>query len=757
MRAVNLPRLSRTLGLTLGMFVVFAATFVAYVWSEKQIDRANAVRLQSYRLADELRQSSDDLTRMVRTYVVTGDPIYKWHYQEILDIRDGKKPRPLLYQDIYWDLVLTDDKRPRAFALAVPLLELMRQAGFTPEEFARLAVAKANSDALTRTEFYAMELVEPGSASPEIDRGRAIGMLFDATYHDAKAGIMEPISAFHRMVDQRTLEAVEIATAHAERMRAVFVVFGLMLVSLLWSVRRKLHDILGGSVNELHARITHLGGGHFDSAIPVAEGRENSVLGWLSETQVNLARIDTQRRHAEEQVSSRTNELHDSVREHKLAAERVEYLAYYDSLTSLPNRGMFSKLLNQAIALARRDGRRLAVLFLDLDHFKNINDTLGHEAGDMLLEEVAGRLRACLRESDIVARLGGDEFVVLLPALQDPAYIERVARKILDAIGRSFVILGHEFVVTASIGVSSFPADGLDEQALMKNADIAMYKAKADGKNNFQLYSEELDRNSVDRLALESSLRLALERGEFEIHYQPKIDAQSAAIAGVEALLRWKHPSLGVMAPAKFLAIAEETGLIVSIGKWVLGTACAQSVAWGNAGLPALTMAINLSRRQFNDDGLVRDITSILGEVGMKPGLLELEVAESTVMQDVEKAVATLKAFRQAGVRVAIDGFGAGYLSLTNLSKFPIDTIKIDGSFVRGLTDHVENRRIADAIIAMGRTLSLTVIAEGVETKEQADFLRERACDELQGFYFSKAVTADEFAQLLETQGSLAA
>ena len=728
-RTANLSRFTRNLGLTLGMFVVFAATFVLYAWSEKQVDVANAARFRSYVLADELRQSSDDLTRMVRAYVVTGDPIYKRHYQEILDIRDGRKPRPITYQDIYWDLVLANDQRPRPFGPAIPLLELMRQSGFTPEEFAKLEEAKANSDALTRLEFAAMALIESADASTGANRADAARMLFDAAYHHAKRGIMRPISEFYQIADRRTLAAVEDATNHAARIRLAFVVFGVLLVALLWSVRRSLHQILGGTVNELQVRIAHLGSGNVGPVIPVTRGMENSVLGWLSETQINL----------------------------KVTAERVEYLAYYDSLTTLPNRGMFSKLLNQAIAFARRDGRQLAVLFLDLDHFKNINDTLGHEAGDLLLQEVARRLRGCLRESDAVARLGGDEFVVLLPALQDPAYVEVVAHKILDAIGGSFEVLGQEFVVTASIGVATFPKDGLDEQAFMKNADIAMYQAKAEGKNNFQVYSEALNANSFGRLALESNLRRALEQDEFQIHYQPKMDAQSVAIVGVEALLRWQHPQLGVVAPGKFLEIAEETGLIVAIGKWVLRAACAQNVAWQESGLPALTMAINLSRRQFADEGLLRDITAILGQVGMRPELLELEIAESTIMHDVDKAMVTLKAFRELGVRVAIDGFGAGYSSLTNLSRFPIDTIKIDGSFVRGLSDHVENRRIADAIIAMGRTLSLTVIAEGVETKAQADFLRERACDELQGIYFSKAVAADQFAALLAAQLPLAA
>jgi len=449
--------------------------------------------------------------------------------------------------------------------------------------------------------------------------------------------------------------------------------------------------------------------------------------------------------------------LQQEVIQHQIAAERAEYLAYYDSLTALPNRSMFSKLLNQAIRLARRDGKQLAVLFVDLDRFKNINDTLGHEAGDLLLQEVGKRLQGCLRESDTVARLGGDEFVVLLPALHDAADAAVVAHKILAATSKSFVALGQEFRVTASVGVSTYPKDGDDEQSLMKNADIAMYQAKEEGKNNFKFYSLQMNTNSFERLALESSLRRALDHGEFQLHYQPKIHAHRSQIVGMEALLRWQHPELGIVAPTKFIPIAEETGLIVSIGKWVLKTACAQNVAWQQRGLPHLHMAVNLSRRQFSDEGLLRDVTSILEETGMSPDLLELEITESTLMHDVDKAIRTLKAFRDKGVRLAIDNFGTGYSSLSNLKQFPIDTIKIDGSLIHDLSDHAENRGIAEAILAMGRNLSLTVVAECVETKAEADFLREHACDEFQGFYFSKAVTADKFAKLLEAATTTAA
>ena len=439
--------------------------------------------------------------------------------------------------------------------------------------------------------------------------------------------------------------------------------------------------------------------------------------------------------------------------ETKLAhAKRVEYLAYHDGLTGLPNRSLFSKLLSQSISEAHRYHKQLAVSFLDLDRFKQINDTLGHEAGDQLLQEVANRLRGCVRDSDTVARLGGDEFVVLLPDLGDGKYAAIVAQKILTVIARPFMLIGQEFRVTASIGISAYPQDGLDEQTLTKNADIAMYQAKSEGKNNFQFYSEKLNANSLARLTLESSLRHALERNEFRLHYQAKRDIVSSRVTGMEALLRWEHPDLGVVAPMQFIPIAEETGLILPIGKWVLKTACLQNVAWQRQGLPALSIAVNLTARQFRDDQLLVDVSSILAETGMDAKLLELEIAESLLTHDVENTLRILTGIKALGIRIAIDDFGTGYSSLATLQRFPLDTIKIDRSFVRDIAGGVDDTGLADAIIAMGKSLSMTVVAQGVETKAQADFLRVHACDELQGFYFNKPMPAKDFTQLLVEQ-----
>ena len=411
---------------------------------------------------------------------------------------------------------------------------------------------------------------------------------------------------------------------------------------------------------------------------------------------------------------------------------------------------MFMQLLGLSIETARRYGRTLAVLFIDLDRFKVINDTLGHEAGDVLLREIGVRLRECLRAADVVARLGGDEFVVLLQEV-DQARAAAVSRDILGVVMKPVVILGQECRVTASVGICLYPDGGQDDQSIMKNADMAMYLAKEEGKNNFQVFTSGMKPQSIERLSLETNLRRALELNELSLHYQAKLSFKSGEITGVEALLRWHNPELGSVSPVRFIPLAEETGLIVPIGTWVLRTACAQTVAWQKEGLPPVCLSVNLSMRQLADEGLVSEIESVLAETGLAPELLELEVTESTIMHNAERAVRVLTAIKQLGVRLAIDDFGTGYSSLAHLKRFPIDTLKVDRSFIREVANDAEDRAIAEAIIAMGKTLSLTVVAEGVETPEQQAFLSDRHCDEMQGYHFSTPVAAQDFAELLRS------
>jgi diguanylate cyclase (GGDEF)-like protein len=426
-------------------------------------------------------------------------------------------------------------------------------------------------------------------------------------------------------------------------------------------------------------------------------------------------------------------------------ARNVEYLAYHDNLTGLPNRALFSRLLYRQIQHAHRYKKQLALMFLDLDRFKEINDSLGHEAGDDLLKKMGRRLGESLRESDLVARLGGDEFIILLPEITEETQVTTVAGKILAAVAKPFTLAEQEFRITISIGIAMFPADGEDEQTLMKNADIAMYHAKEGGKNSFRFYSEKLNTDSLERLSLESGLRNALENNEFRLFYQSKQDMATGRMTGIEALLRWQHPDLGLISPMQFIPLAEENGLIIPIGRWVFKTACRQNLAWQARGFPKLSMAVNISRRQFFDEDFLKDVGDALQESQMAPELLELEITESVLMHDMDRTIGILKELKQMGVRVAIDDFGTGYSSLSKLREFPLDTLKIDGSFIQNMIPHAEIKNLTTALIDLGRSLGFTVVAEGVESKEQADLLRTHSCDQFQGFYINKPMPPEEF------------
>jgi diguanylate cyclase (GGDEF)-like protein/PAS domain S-box-containing protein len=438
------------------------------------------------------------------------------------------------------------------------------------------------------------------------------------------------------------------------------------------------------------------------------------------------------------------------ITERKQAEERVRHLAHFDELTGLPNRSMFNQRLGHALARARRAGDPLAILFIDLDRFKNVNDTLGHEAGDRVLKEIAQRLRGCLREVDTVSRLGGDEFVVLIEGPPQPANVADVAQKILAAVARPVLLESQEFHLTASIGISTCPGDSDDLQGLMKNADIAMYRAKEQGKNNFQFYSAQINVHTLERVALESDLSHALERNEFLLHYQPKVDIGSNRIVGMEALVRWQQPGKELIPPAQFIPLAEETGLIVPIGEWVLKTACLQNKAWQDQGLPRLRMAVNLSPRQFAHESLLHDVARVLNETGLDPAWLEFEITESMVMRDPEHAVTLLRGLKAMGIHLSIDDFGTGYSSLSYLKRFPLDSVKIDRSFIRDVPGDGDDAAITQAIIAMAHSLRLGVIAEGVETEEQLHFLRVNGCDEMQGYHFSGPLPEDRFLRLLQ-------
>ena len=1032
---------SRSLWLAVGLLIVLAIAFIFYVRAEKQIDRANESRHQSYLLADELRQTSDDLTRMARSYVVTGDAHYKTHYQDILAIREGTKLRPVDYQSIYWDLVLPDQPPPHPDSkLAVPLLALMRQAGFTSAEFVKLAEAKANSDALTATEFAAFQLIE--AAPTEANRLRARILLNDEAYHRAKAGIMRPIDEFHHLMDERTLAAVDAATENATLLRGIFALLG---IALMWLLRRsylELCSALGGRLEQVQSHIAQLGKGDFATPIAVPRGSEESVLGWLAQTQSKLKALqqDNDSAHAKLQritqlyaalsqcnqaivrsrdeaelfaiicrdavnfggmkmawiglleesgqwvkqvasfgagiaylegleisldaespkglgptatamredhpfwcqdfqhdpataawhergarfgwaasaalplhrkghvigafslytdvahafdeeaqhllvemamdidfaldhfvdeaqravvqqalqeaeevyraafqsspdtininrledglyldvnaafervsgwtrdevigrTSAEINIWHDMADRSRLlehlqrdggcenmkaqfamkdgtlrtclmsarkitlkgvacilsitrdmsaqeqADARIQQLAHFDQLTGLPNRALLNDRFKYSLSLAQRSGEPLVVMFLDLDHFKTINDTLGHSIGDQLLMEVSRRLKSSLREEDTLSRMGGDEFILVLPGT-DEAGARQVAGKLIEAVAHPCQIEQYELVNTISIGIALYPHDGEDFETLSKHADTAMYRVKQASRNDFCFFTQEMQAHSARTLQLLNALRHALARNELALYYQPQIALQDGHIIGAEALLRWTHPELGSISPDEFIPIAEDSGLIIPIGEWVLRSAATQARAWLASGLPPLVVAVNLSAVQFRHPNLTELVNRILAETQLAAEYLELELTEAVAMDDPLAAIAVMNKLHECGIRMSIDDFGTGYSSLSYLKKFQVYKLKIDQSFVRDITDDPDDKAIVSAIINLANSLGMQTIAEGVETSGQLAFLRLQGCDEVQGYYFSKPLPAGEFEQFVKASLSTAA
>jgi diguanylate cyclase (GGDEF)-like protein/PAS domain S-box-containing protein len=430
-------------------------------------------------------------------------------------------------------------------------------------------------------------------------------------------------------------------------------------------------------------------------------------------------------------------------------ALQMTHSAEHDFLTGLPNRMLLNDRISQAIVLASRHNKHVAVLFLDLDGFKHINDSLGHPVGDKLLQSIATRLVDCVRASDTVSRQGGDEFVVLLSEVELSEDAAITARRMLHAVSRPHSVDQHDLHVTTSIGVSVYPEDGLDAETLIKNADTAMYQAKESGRQSFQFFKPAMNARAVERQSIEEGLRRALERQEFVLYYQPKVDLMTGAITGAEALIRWIHPTRGLIPPMDFIPIAEDCGLILSIGAWALREACAQSRAWTKAGLPTVTMAVNVSAIEFRDKNFLNRLFEVINETGLDPRLLELELTESVLMKHAASTAVILQSLREAGIRLAIDDFGTGYSSLSYLRKFPVDAVKIDQTFIRQISAD-DDTTIVKAVIGMARGLKLRVIAEGVETPQELAFLRAYRCDEAQGYYFSRPVPARQFAMMLK-------
>ena len=507
--------------------------------------------------------------------------------------------------------------------------------------------------------------------------------------------------------------------------------------------------------------IDNISGASLDDAVAIALQADKTASGMTSSINCTLVRRDGE----EFGIESRVAIIHDQdgnavgavvafrdVSAARVASLEMSRVAQHDVLTNLPNRALFNDRLSQAISLAERQSKQLAVLFVDLDQFKRINDSLGHSVGDRLLRSVARRLVACVRRTDTVSRLGGDEFLILLSQIEHSEDAAITARKILRAVAAPHVIDSKSLDVNVSIGGSTYPADAQNAETLVSYADVAMYEAKQQGRNSYQFFRTDMRARMATRVALERDLRCALGRNEFRLHYQPKVNFQTGQCTGMEALLRWQHPERGLLSAATFVPIAEECGLIVAIGQWVLLEACRQARAWSDLGLKVLPVAVNVSAVEFRARDFLSGIRAVLIATGLDPQDLELELTEGVLMQDAESAVVTLLALKAMGVKLAVDDFGTGFSSFTYLRRFPVDTLKVDKSFIHEITEDSDGTTIVNAMINIGKSLKQRVVAEGVDTRSQLDFLQRHGCNEGQGYYFSHPVTAEEVEKMFNTE-----
>jgi len=620
-----------------------------------------------------------------------------------------------------------------------------------------------------------------------------IGVIYDldngifAMYHKPGINVQPPVPDAQRENVQFREDYIELfsdITYQGEKIGVVYlrsdlraihdrlawflgIVAAVLLVSLLvaYSLSARMQHIITAPLLRLSAIARRISTEKNYSLRVGGEGRDelgSLIIDFnimLDEIQARDEKLKTHQEELEARVAQRTRELERTNQElalskeqAELVAKRMQFHAHHDALTGLPNRVLFNDRIKTELAHARREQSIMALLFLDLDRFKIINDSLGHATGDQLLRIISRRIKDCIREGDTVARLGGDEFMVLLPRITSASDAGRIGNKIIESLNVPVSCSGQDLHITTSVGISVFPFDGTDTETLMKNADISMYRAKELGRNKVAYYTAELNAGSRKQLALETNLRKALERNELTLFYQPKIDITCNRIVGVEALLRWQRPGMGYVSPNEFIPIAEETGLIAPIGEWVLHTAFRQLRAWQDTGFPELTMAVNLSSVQLTRSGFENVLESAIVESGINPALAELEVTENVAMKNMDTAALTLGKLKRMGVSIAMDDFGTGYSSLSYLRRLPVDTVKIDHSFVCEIPDNIEDVLIAQAIIAMTKSLNMSLVIEGIENERQLNFFRQQGCRIVQGYLFSAPVGADAMLEMLRAQ-----
>ncbi len=854
-------RFQRDLSLAAVIAVAFMLTIGLLLTRDRQIRDAEGLVSDTRQFGDALKLATEARSGSARSYVLTGDPRYRRHHDELRN----------------------------AAIVTQPLVTLWQHNHLGPQGQRMLAQISQASARLLQAELDAMQLVASADPATDAIRIRASRMLHDDAYTAARAGLITPLDEFSTLVNQRSSTTIQHAASRVAIFQITLAALGLVFLLLLLRSYRSLHAILGDSSESLFERITALGRGEFTAASAVPKGRGKSVAGWLSRTRENLLRLDARRRQTlrlEEfrlfvlerltekmplsailhQIAERIEVLlpgrlcsilmvdpdgghlrsiaapgmpdfftkaidglrigdgvgscgttafsgtptiveniftdprwkdyRDLGRRAGVAAcwsypiatsktqvlgtfaiyartpsvpdqdtaqlieaasdlvalaidskryeDRIQYLAHFDSLTSLPNRVQLREQAQFLLPRADRGGTRVALLFIDIDRFKHVNDSFGHSVGDSLLTQLAGRLRRAVRDEDTLARFGGDEFVVILPET-DAHGATVVARKLLEALRQPTRIEQFDLSVTASIGIALYPADAKDFDELLKQANTAMHRAKRVSSDGFRFYSAEMQALSMRYLKVEAALRAGLERRQLFLQYQPQIDLHSGRVTGAEALLRFHHPELGVINPDEFVRVAEETGLIQPIGEWAMREAVRQARAWLDAGLPLKTIAVNLSAAQFHHEGLAQLIADVLEQSGLAPECLELELTESTAMRDPQAAIALMRELQRRGIGLALDDFGTGHSSLSCLKRFHLSKLKIDQSFVRDIAIDPDDRAIVTAVIDVARALGISTIAEGVETETQLRVLEDCGCDAVQGFLFSEPLMAEDF------------